>query len=68
MDPEQSEANTVVHAVQRDFALRTWNFFAENMESEISQMEFHNVIDFGCETGDITTDLAEWISKTRFAC
>ena len=66
MDPEQSEDYAANNALQRDFALRTWKYFTENMKSEISQMQFNNVIDFGCGTGEITTKLGEWISQIRY--
>ena len=60
MNSENPELYVLNNGAQREWAQRTWNLFSSETFSVVSK-SVRAVIDFGCGTGDITTQLPSWI-------
>jgi len=66
MNSENPELYALNNGAQREWAQRTWNAFSSEAFSATAN-EVRSVIDFGCGTGEITSQLATWISGEESA-
>ena len=63
MNSQYPELYARNNGAQREWASRTWGVFSEEVFKKTA-LNIESVMDFGCGTGDITTQLSKWVSES----